>query len=59
MAEDMESPKIRMPKTLWSDFADAVAEADPDSDRSKTLRGFIRWYTGQTDRLPQRPERFE
>jgi hypothetical protein len=55
----MRSVPLRAPKGLWEEFGDAVAEAEPESDRAKALRSFMRWYTGKSDRLPRRPDRFD
>ncbi|MFC9085308.1 hypothetical protein [Nocardiopsis dassonvillei] len=57
MSEPMESQRFRAPKKLWTDFGDAVARAEPEGDRSKTLRAFMRWFTGEPGaRLPERPD---
>ena len=42
-------------KVLWARFGEAVREAEPELDRSKVLREFMRWYVGDTDRLPRSP----
>lgn len=42
---------------LWEQFAQAVTESpDPEADRSKVLRTFVRWYVGEPGaELPKRP----
>lgn len=42
---------------LWEQFAQAVAKSpDPEADRSKVLRTFVRWYVGESGaELPKRP----
>lgn len=54
-AEGTPFRRIRMASEMWDKFAEAVAEAEPELDRSKVVREFIRWYTGDTDDLPRRP----
>lgn len=55
--EPMKALPLRGPKSLWDAFGDAVAKADPESDRAKVLRTFMRWYVGeQGARLPERPD---
>lgn len=46
---------IRIDDDLWERFAQAVAVADPEGDRSKIIRRCIRWYIGDTDDMPPRP----
>jgi len=48
--------RIRMDDDLWQRLEDAVKRADPDSNRSAILRRFARWYVGDIDEVPQRPE---
>ena len=59
-------PKIHIPKKvrrfhvnqeLWDRFGAAVeASPDPEADRSKVLRTFVRWYVGEPGaELPKRP----
>lgn len=47
--------RIRMPDDMWEKFAAAVQQAEPELDRSKVLREFVRWYLGETNDLPRRP----
>ncbi len=47
--------RVRMDDDMWTRFGDAVAEAEPELDRSKVLREFVRWYLGETNDLPRRP----
>jgi hypothetical protein len=48
--------RIRLDDDLWQRFEGAVARADPDSNRSVVLRKFVRWYVGDINDFPQRPE---
>ncbi|MEO3787667.1 hypothetical protein ABGB12_30445 [Actinocorallia sp. B10E7] len=48
--------RIRMDDEMWNALAAAVAKADPELDRSKVIRQLVRWYIGETDHLPRRPE---
>lgn len=48
--------RIRVDNDLWDRFGDAVAEVDPELDRSKVLRQLMRWYVGDAAQPPQRPE---
>lgn len=49
--------RFRTTDELWERFADAVERSpDPEADRSKVLRSFVRWYVGDPGaRLPERP----
>lgn len=47
--------RVRMDDDMWSRFNEAVREAEPELDRSKVIREFVRWYLGETDDLPRRP----
>ncbi|WP_165969341.1 hypothetical protein [Actinomadura sp. KC06] len=47
--------RVRMSDDMWGRFGEAVANAEPELDRSKVLREFVRWYIGETDDLPRRP----
>jgi len=49
--------RIRMDNDLWKRLDEAAKAADPDSNRSALLRKFARWYVGDIDELPQRPQR--
>ncbi|MFJ9558233.1 hypothetical protein ACIRPH_30885 [Nocardiopsis sp. NPDC101807] len=42
---------------LWEKFELAVKKSpDPEADRSKVLRTFVRWYVGEPGaELPKRP----
>lgn len=48
--------RIRMDDDLWKRLEDAAKRADPDSNRSVLLRRFARWFVGDIDEMPQRPE---
>lgn len=48
--------KIRMDDDLWQRLEDTAKRADPDSNRSAILRRFARWFVGDIDEMPQRPE---
>lgn len=48
--------RIRMDQAMWDALGAAVEKADPELDRSKIIRQFARWYIGETDNLPRRPE---
>ncbi|MFC4050041.1 hypothetical protein ACFOY4_10130 [Actinomadura syzygii] len=44
-----------MSDDMWARFGEAVENAEPELDRSKVIREFVRWYIGETDDLPRRP----
>ena len=48
--------RIRMDDDLWHRLDEAAKKMDPDSNRSAVLRKFARWYVGDIDEMPQRPE---
>ena len=48
--------RIRMDESLWARLDEAVKRTDPDDNRSALLRRFARWYVGDIDQMPQRPE---
>jgi hypothetical protein len=48
--------RIRMDEDLWQRLDEAVKRADPDSNRSVLIRRFARWYVGDIDEMPRRPE---
>lgn len=48
--------RIRMDDEMWDRFDKAVKQAEPELDRSKVVREFVRWYIGETDDLPRRPK---
>jgi hypothetical protein len=48
---------VRAHIDLWRRFAAAVKRKDPESNRSANLRSYMRWFVGDTDEMPQRPER--
>ena len=48
--------RIRMDDDLWERLEKAAKRADPDSNRSVILRRFARWFVGDIDEMPQRPE---
>lgn len=49
--------RIRIDDDLWKRLDVAAKAADPDSNRSALLRKFARWYVGDIDEMPQRPQR--
>jgi hypothetical protein len=55
-AEGTPFRRIRMDDDLWERLDKAAKEADPDSNRSALLRRFARWYVGDIDEMPRRPE---
>ena len=55
-AEGTPFRRIRMDEDLWERLDEAVKRADPDSNRSALLRKFARWYVGDIDEMPMRPE---
>jgi hypothetical protein len=58
MAQEGTTPfrRIRLDNDLWTRLEEAAKRADPDSNRSVLLRRFARWYVGDIDEMPQRPE---
>ena len=48
--------RIRMDADLWKRLDEAAKQADPDLNRSVLLRRFARWYVGDAEEIPQRPE---
>lgn len=48
--------RVRMSDDMWEKFREAVERAEPELDRSKVIREFVRWYTGETNDLPRRPD---
>lgn len=48
--------RVRMDDDMWEKFGNAVKQAEPELDRSKVMREFVRWYIGETDDLPRRPK---
>jgi len=48
--------RIRMDDDLWERLDKAAKAADPDSNRSALLRKFARWYVGDIDDMPKRPD---
>lgn len=48
--------RVRMDDEMWRRFDEAVRTAEPELDRSKVIREFVRWYIGETNDLPRRPE---
>lgn len=48
--------RIRIDDDLWERLDEAAKRMDPDSNRSAVLRRFARWYVGDIDEMPQRPE---
>lgn len=51
--------RVRMDDDMWTRFGDAVTQAEPELDRSKVMREFVRWYLGETNDLPRRPHDFD
>lgn len=48
--------RIRMDDDLWKRLDEAAKKMDPDANRSVVLRKFARWYVGDIDEMPMRPE---
>lgn len=48
--------RIRLDDDLWRRLDEAAKRADPDSNRSAVLRKFARWFVGDIDEMPRRPE---
>lgn len=48
--------RIRMDDDLWQRLDAAAKAADPDSNRSVLIRRFARWFVGDIDEMPSRPE---
>jgi len=48
--------RVRMDDDLWERLDEAVKRADPDSNRSVLIRRFARWFVGDIDEMPRRPE---
>lgn len=48
--------RIRMDDDLWRKLDEAAKTMDPDSNRSAVLRKFARWYVGDINEMPARPE---
>jgi len=48
--------RIRLDDDLWERLEVAAKKADPDSNRSAVLRKFARWFVGDIDEMPKRPE---
>lgn len=55
-AEGTPFRRIRMDDDLWQRLDEAAKRADPDANRSVVLRKFARWFVGDIDELPKRPE---
>jgi len=55
-AEGTPFRRIRMDDDLWERLDEAVKRADPDSNRSVIIRRFARWFVGDIDEMPARPE---
>ena len=49
--------RIGFDDDLWQRLDEAAKKVDPDSNRSVVLRRFARWFVGDIDQVPQRPER--
>lgn len=58
MSDGRDLRRFRAPDELWERFSSAVqCSPDPEADRSKVLRQFLRWYAGEPGaELPRRPE---
>jgi metal-responsive CopG/Arc/MetJ family transcriptional regulator len=56
-AEGTPFRRIRLDDDLWKRLDEAAKAADPDSNRSAVLRKFARWYVGDINEMPQRPDR--
>lgn len=48
---------LKMEDELWKRFEEAVKRADPDANRSMILRRLARWFVGDIDEMPRRPQR--
>jgi hypothetical protein len=48
--------RIGFDDDLWKRLDAAAKRADPDANRSVILRRLARWFVGDIDELPQRPE---
>ncbi len=48
--------RIGLDDDLWERFEIAAKRSDPDTSRSAILRKFTRWFVGDIDEMPQRPE---
>lgn len=48
--------RIRLDDDLWERLGEAAKRADPDLNRSALIRRFARWYVGDIDDPPKRPE---
>jgi ribbon-helix-helix CopG family protein len=55
-AEGTPFRRIRMDDDLWERLDEAVKRADPDDNRSALIRRLARWYVGDIDEIPRRPE---
>jgi hypothetical protein len=55
-AEGTPFRRIRMDEDLWQRLDEAVKRADPDDNRSALIRRLVRWYVGDIDEMPRRPE---
>jgi hypothetical protein len=55
-AEGTPFRRIRMDDDLWERLDEAVRRADPDDNRSALIRRLVRWYVGDIDEIPRRPE---
>lgn len=49
--------RFRMSDDLWTRFDAAVRQVLVPANKSVVIRGFILWYVGDTDELPERPAR--
>ena len=56
VAEGTPFRRIRMDDDLWERLGEAVRRADPDDNRSALLRRLARWYVGDINEMPRRPE---
>lgn len=57
MAGDPALRRIKIPQDLWDEFGETVKRSDPELDRTKAIRQFVRWFNGEAVELPRRPER--
>ncbi len=48
--------RIRLDDDLWERLDAAAKRSDPDLNRSALIRRFARWYVGDIDEAPKRPE---
>jgi hypothetical protein len=55
-AEGTPFRRVRLDDDLWERLDESARRANPDFNRSQVIRWLVRWYVGDVDELPQRPE---